>query len=178
MRTTLLAVAVFISGCASNTSVAPTSLDHSDPLVISAEAGKYNYKTLDGPSEKGAISYFVRLSQMAGGTKWVPSAYIGFLQGDTLHNSVQLIVFRNSDDDTDLTIAYRIVEARKILRTVNLAHAPFDTKIPVKLTFDRGNVSIKIGDRAPVSVQTALTIVSPFASVSSGTAEFARSPDK
>jgi hypothetical protein len=63
------------------------------------------------------------------------------------------------------------------VKVASLANLPLDTKLPVELSFDNGLVLLKAGNNAPVSVQTALTSVSYYVSVSSGTAKFEVNPN-
>ena len=150
---------------------------HSAPLVLSASPGTFNAKTLSSPFAKGSISYFVSLPKTNGSASWPAAAYIGFHQGPDRNNSVQFLIIKNKETDQFLVSGYRVVEAGKEVKVASLANLPLDAKIPVELSFDNGLVLLKAGNNAPVSFQTALTSVSYYVSVSSGTAEFEVNPN-
>jgi hypothetical protein len=157
--------------------VIATPFAHSAPLVLTASSGTFNAKTLSSPFTKGAISYFVSLPQTNGAVSWPSAAYIGFHQGTDRNNSVQFLVIKNKETDQFLVSGYRVVEGGKEVKSASLANLPLDAKIPVELLFDNGLVLLKAGNTAPVIIQTALTSVSYYVSVTSGTAEFEVNPN-
>ena len=150
---------------------------HSAPLELSASPGTFSAKTLSSPFAKGSISYFVSMPKTNGSASWPASAYIGFHQGQDRNNSVQFLIIKNKETDQFLVSGYRVVEAGKEVQVASLANLPLDAKIPVELSFDSGLVLIQAGNNPPVSIQTALTSVSYYVSVSSGTAEFEVNPN-
>ena len=147
-----------------------------ETFTLSAKPGEFNPKPLGSPSLHGALSVSVQITSFNSSNGWPAAAYVGFFQGKNRDNSVQFLIIRNRETDPYVVAGYRIVESGKEVKVASLANLPLDEKAQVAISIDNGVVTLKFPPQAPVTFHTNLTEVSPYVSVSSGTAEFSVVP--
>jgi hypothetical protein len=143
-----------------------------DIINLSARPREFNAKTLGPSGSHGRISGSLRILEFKGGKGWPAAAYIGFHQGLNRNESIQFLLIRIRETDTYLVAGYRLIEAGKEAKVEALANLPLHSSVRVSLSFESGLVTLQMNDKAPVRVRTSLSEVSPYVSVSSGTAEF------
>lgn len=147
-----------------------------ETFSLSANPGEFKPKVLGTPSSRGSVSATIELTKFAPAKGWPPAAYVGFFQGKSRDNSVQFLVIRNNETDSYVVAGYRVIEAGKEVKVASLANIPLTTKAKVFLSIDSGVVTLKFPPSSPVTFRTNLTEVSPYVSVSSGTADFTVGP--
>jgi hypothetical protein len=156
--------------------VVPLCAAAAETFSLSANSGEFNPKVLGNPSHRGSLSATVELTKFAPSKGWPAAAYVGFFQGKNRDNSVQFLVIHNRETDPYVVAGYRVIEGGKEAKVVSLANLPLNTKAQVSISVDGGVVTLKFPPSAPVTFRTKLTEVSPYVSVSSGTAEFTVGP--
>lgn len=147
-----------------------------ETLVFQAKAGQYQANPIGDTSDRVTISTAFKLTTFDGTAAWPPVAYVGFFEGPNRNESFQFLAIRNGGNAPVLTVGYRIIEGGKEKLVETLAEVSLDRSISVDLSFNKGVVTIKYENQAPVTVKTKLTKATPYASVSSGTVEFAMRP--
>lgn len=147
-----------------------------ETLLLSAEAGKFQANPIGEPANTVNISTSFKLTDFDGSAGWPPAAYVGFFQGPDRNESFQFLIIRNGGNAPFLTVGYRVIEDGKQKSVASLANIPLDSSASVKLTFNKGIVTVNYGDQAPIMVKTKLIKVAPYVSVSSGTAEYEMRP--
>ena len=147
-----------------------------ETFTLSAKPGEFNPKSLGNPSPRGVLSASLQITKFAPSKGWPSAAYVGFFQGKNRDNSVQFLVIRNRETDPYVVAGHRIVEGGKEVKVASLANLPLDGKAQVTISIDNGLVTLNFPPQAPVTFRTNLTEVSPYVSVSSGTAEFSVGP--
>ena len=147
-----------------------------DSFSLSAKPGHFNVKTLGPAVAKGTLSATIRITNFDGGQGWPPAAYVGFHQGTDRNQSVQLLVIRNEETDAYVVAGYRVIENGKEATIESLANLPLKSIVRVRLSFDKGAITLLLNDQSPITLRTPFTQVRPYVSVSSGTAEFTVDP--
>lgn len=145
-------------------------------ISISAEPGTFNAKTLGTPSAQAMVSASFRLTAFDGARGWPPAAYVGFHQGPDRNNSFQFLIIRNTETDSYVVAGYRVMEDGCEVKQASLENLPLGAASKVRLSFANGNVRLVMDGGSPVSIRTRMTEVSPYVSVSSGSAEFIIEP--
>jgi hypothetical protein len=146
------------------------------PLSLSAETGKFNAKTLGPHTVKTVITATIQLTGFRGTQVWPAGAYVGFYEGEDRNNSIQFVLMRNTDTDSQLATGYRILKDGKERTIQFIEWVPLEAHAKVKLSFDNGLVLLQVGNGNPIKIKTSLRKVAPYASVSSGSANFDISP--
>ena len=147
-----------------------------ETLRLTAKAGEYLAGPIGESANKVHISTSFKLTALDGIAAWPPAAYVGFFQGPNRNESFQFLIIRNGGNAPDLTVGYRVVEDGKEKSVASLANIPLDASASVKLSFNKGVVTISYENQTPITVKTKLTKATPYVSVSSGTAEFKMLP--
>lgn len=147
-----------------------------ETFTLSAKPGQVNPKPLGTPSPRAALSASLQITHFKPSKKWPPAAYVGFFQGNSRDNSVQFLVIRNRKKDRYVVAGYRIMEHGKEVKLVSLANLSIKGKAQLTMSIDHGLVTLKFPPQAPITFRTNLTEVSPYVSVSSGTAKFSIGP--
>jgi hypothetical protein len=147
-----------------------------ETFTLSAKPGEFNPKPLGTPSVRGVLSASLKLTKFAPSKGWPPAAYVGFFQGKNRDNSVQFLIIRNQETDPYVVAGYRVIENGKEVKVASLANLPLDGNAQATISIDNGLVTLNLAPQAPVTFRTSLTEVSPYVSVSSGTAEFSVGP--
>jgi hypothetical protein len=145
-------------------------------LSLSAEPGKYNAKTLGPHTVRTMITATIQLTGFRGIKAWPAGAYVGFHEGEDRNNSIQFVLMRNTDTDPQLATGYRILHDGKEFAVRFIKWAPLEAYTKVELSFDNGLVVLRVGNSDPIKIKTLLRKVAPYASVSSGSANFVISP--
>ena len=146
------------------------------PISLSAESGKFNAKTLGPHTAKAIITATVQVTEFRGAKAWPAGAYVGFHEGEDRSNSVQFVLMRNTDTDTQLAIGYRVLKDGKEQIIQFIEWAPLDAHVKVTLSFENGIAMLRVGDGELIKIKTSLQKVAPYASVSSSSASFDVSP--
>lgn len=141
-------------------------------FALVAEPGQFNAKTLGPHSQNFSFTASVRLTEFRGTNAWPSGAYMGFHESDDRSNSVQFILMRNKATDTQLAAGYRIVKNGKELDAQFIEWLPLESRVNVTFSFAKGTVKLTVGGAEPIVIQTPLRKVAPYASVSSGGANF------
>lgn len=149
---------------------------NAETLRLTAKAGEYLAGPIGESADKVQISTSFKLAAFDGIAAWPPAAYVGFFQGPDRKESFQFLIIRNSGNAPHLTVGYRVVEDGKEKSVASLANIPLDASASVRLSLNKGVVTVTYGNQYPISVKTKLTKATPYISVSSGTAEFKMRP--
>jgi hypothetical protein len=147
-----------------------------EKLSLSAYPGEFNVKTLGPPSSQASLSVALRIVKFNNTKEWPAAAYAGFYQGQNRDNSVQFLIIRNKETDTNIVAGYRVIENGREVKVESIETFPLKSTAHVSLTFDSGLVTVKLAGSQPVNIRTSLSKVSPYVSVSSGTADFNTGP--
>lgn len=145
-------------------------------ISLSAEPGKFNAKTLGPHTAKATITATVHITEFRGAKAWPAGAYVGFHEGEDRNNSIQFVLMRNTDTDTQLAIGYRVVKDGKEQTVQFIEWAPLEARVKVKLSIEKGIVILRLGEGEPIKIKTSLQKVAPYASASSSSARFDVSP--
>jgi len=143
-----------------------------DPVKLSAPPGQYQTTDLGARSEATQISVKISLTTFNNDTRWPPAAYVGFYEGPNRDKSIQLMLVHNNPADNYIVVGYRIIEEGKQTQIVSLENVPLDKPVDVSMSFSKGTVTLRVNQAQPIDVPTHLSVVTPYASVSSGMAEF------
>jgi hypothetical protein len=146
------------------------------PLSLSAESGKFNAKTFGAHAAETAFTATVKLTAFRGTKAWPSGAYVGFHEGEDRNNSIQFVLMRNADTDSQLATGYRILKDGKEQTVQFIGWVPLEAQAKVTLLFDNGLVMLHVGNSPVIKIKTSLRKVAPYASVSSGSANFDVSP--
>jgi hypothetical protein len=147
-----------------------------DTISIASAPGSFQAKTLGQPKSVQHLAATLQLTEFRGTSAWPAGAYIGFHEGVNRDNSFQFLLVRNKPADSQLALGYRVVKDGKEQSSQFIQWMPLDAQVHLKLSIKQGLVTMQVGDAAPVKIPTALKAVSPYTSVSSGTASFDVSP--
>jgi hypothetical protein len=145
-------------------------------IELSANPGEFNAKTIGTSSSRGEISALLQITKFNSAKAWPATAYIGFHEGKNRDNSVQFLIIRNHETDTYLVAGFRVIENGREVKVASLANLSLDAKPQVSISIESGLVTLKLSSVDPVTFRTHLNRVSPYISVSSGTAEFNIAP--
>lgn len=143
---------------------------------LTANSGEFEARTLAHPSTTSSISASLRLTAFNASKKWPAAAYVGFHQGENRDNSLQFLILKRHSDDSYVVSGYRVISNGQEVSVNSIENIPLDAKARVNLSFDQGSVTLQTGETEPIRIRTSLTKVSPYVSVSSGTAEFSVGP--
>lgn len=149
-----------------------SSLASADTFALAANPGEFNPKTLRAPAESATVAGSFKFLAFNGSKAWPAAAYIGVHQGPNRNNSVQVLAIRNREVDDYLVVGYRLVVDGKEVAVQSIENVPITSTIRVAITFKNGVATISVNGRPPIKVQAPFVSVSPYASVSSGKAEF------
>jgi hypothetical protein len=141
-------------------------------LKLSAPQGRYQIFDLAKSSETARIFLKMSMTEFEKDAQWPPSAYVGFYQGENRDKSVQFMIVRYKETDNYMDARYRVFEDGKQIKIVTLEKVELNKPVNISMTFSKGTVTIRLNHGQPIEVHTNLTVVTPYASVSSGTAEF------
>ena len=147
-----------------------------ETLLLTAGSGEYSAGPIGDAAETVSISTSFRITAYDSSPDWPTAAYVGFFQGENRNESFQFILIRNGGNAPYLTAGYRIVENGEESHVKSLANLGLDSIAIIKLEFNKGTVTVKYGKQDPIQVKTNLTKVTPYVSVSSGSAEFEMRP--
>jgi len=142
------------------------------PLKLSAPPGQYQAVDLGVPSETASIALKVSLTAFERDAQWPPAAYVGFYQGANRNKSVQFMITRNKQTDNYMVVGYRVIEEGQEAKIVSLENIALNKAVDISMSFSKGTVILSFNHGQPIEVHTNLTVVTPYASVSSGTANF------
>jgi hypothetical protein len=145
-------------------------------ISIASAPGSFQAKTLGQPKSVQHLEATFQLTEFRGTSAWPAGAYIGFHEGVNRDNSFQFMLMRNTQSDAQLAVGYRLVKDGKEQSSQFIQWVPLDAQVHLKLSIKQGLVTMQVGNAAPVKIPTALKSVSPYTSVSSGTATFDVSP--
>lgn len=162
LRRAILAGTLLVSACPA----------FAETVTLTARPGYYNVQTIGDASPGGMVSGSVRMVAFNGTPSWPPGAYIGFYEGPDRSESVQFVVIRNHGEDSHLTAGYRVIENGQETKNEGLAEIPLDATLHVSLRIRDGSCYLTLNDSPEVTIRTRLKLVSPYVSVSSGSAEF------
>ena len=143
-----------------------------ETLSLTAKPGEFNAKPIGDIANTVSISGAFKLTAFNSSSVWPPAAYIGFYQGPDRNESFQFLIIRNGSNAPFLTVGYRVIEGGKQKSVESLANIPLESSATVELSFNKGIVTVNYGDKTPIVVKTKLTEVTPYVSVSSGTAQY------
>lgn len=152
--------------------LAASSSAYAERISLSAHPGEFNVKTLGPASSQSSLSVTLRLVEFKNSKEWPTAAYAGFYQGLDRDNSVQFVLIRNKATDTYIVAGYRVIENGQEVKVESITTLPIESTAKVSLGFKDGLTTIKLNGKEATSIRTSLTKVSPYVSVSSGTAEF------
>lgn len=141
-------------------------------ITLSANPGEFNPKSLGPASSHGSLSATFKLIKFNRSKAWPTAAYIGFYQGPNRDNSVQFLIIRNQETDNYVVAGYRVIEDGRQTKVESLTNLPLDTAAKVNLSFEKSVVTITLNNQHSRTFRVPMTEVTPYASVSSGTAEF------
>lgn len=147
-----------------------------ETFTLAANPGEFNPKTLRAPAESAAVNGTFKFLAFTGSKAWPAAAYIGVHQGPNRNNSVQVLAIRNREADDYLVVGYRLVIDGKEVTVQSIENVPISSTVRVAITFKKGVATISVNGRPPVAVNAPFALVSPYASVSSGKAEFQIDP--
>ena len=147
-----------------------------ETFTLAANPGEFNPKTLRAPAESVAVTGTFKFLAFTGSKAWPAAAYIGVHQGQNRDNSVQVLAIRNREVDDYLVVGYRLVIDGKEVTVQSIENVPTSSTVRVSITFKKGVATIGVNGRPPINVNAPLALVSPYASVSSGKAEFQIDP--
>lgn len=147
-----------------------------ETLLVSAKAGEVLANAIGDSAETAKISTSFRLTDFDSSPAWPPAAYVGFFQGPNRNESFQFLIIRNGGNAPWLTVGYRVIEDGKEKTVSSLANIPLDASAPVDLSFNKGSVIVNYSNHPVFRVKTRLTKVTPYVSVSSGSARFEMRP--
>jgi len=142
------------------------------PLKLSAPPGQYQASDLGTPSETATIALKMSITAFDKDAQWPPAAYVGFYQGTNRNKSVQFMIVRNKQTDNYMVAGYRVIEEGQQTKIVSLENIELKKPVDISMSFSKGTVTLSFNHGQPIEVHTNLTVVTPYASVSSGTAEF------
>ncbi|CAJ0721062.1 hypothetical protein LMG6871_04486 [Ralstonia edaphis] len=145
-------------------------------VALSANSGEFNAKSLGSPAMQGTLPASFRITHFDSSGAWPAAAYVGFFQGPNRNESVQFFIVRNKVSDAHLVAGYRVIEAGKEVKVASVGTLLPTEMAHVTITIDHGLAKIFLPNREPVVLKTKLGDVSPYISVSSGTAEFEIAP--
>lgn len=149
---------------------------HAEKFVLSANPGEFNPKTLGPVSSRGSLSASFQLIKFNSSKAWPAAAYVGFYQGPNRDNSVQFLIIRNQETDNYVVAGYRVIEGGRQTKIESLANLPPDTAAQVSLSFEKSVVTLTLNNQYSRTFRVPMTEVTPYVSVSSGTAEFNVAP--
>jgi len=147
-----------------------------ETLLLTARPGEYSAGPIGDDAETLSISTSFRITAYDSGPDWPTAAHVGFFQGENRNESFQFIIVRNDGNAPYLTAGYRIVESGEEAHVKSLAYLGLDSSAIIELEFNKGVVTVKYGKQESFKVKTNLTRVTPYVSVSSGSAEFEMRP--
>ena len=144
----------------------------SDVQKITLYAGpdQFNARQLGKPSTHGAFAAALEITKFNNPGKWPTAAYVGFFQGKNRDDSVQFLVIRNQPTDNYLVAGYRIVEGGREVKAESLGKVHLTANVSLRMSIENGLVTLNFLTDPPISFQTSLKEVAPYASVSSGIA--------
>jgi hypothetical protein len=161
LRSLILVVGLSASFCVS-----------AEEISLSAHPGEFNVKTLGPASSRSSLSVSLHLVEFKNTQEWPTAAYAGFFQGQNRDNSVQFVLIRNKVTDAYIVAGYRVIENGREAKVKSITTLPLESTVNVFLGFKDGVTTIKLDGKHTAFVRTSLKKVSPYVSVSSGTAEF------
>ena len=145
------------------------------PITLSAPDGKFLPVDLGPAASMISMDVQVFLTSFSSGNPWRSAAYVGLYQAPDRDNSFQIVIVRNAPSDNFLLVGYRIIEmGRETTRVATLESVPTNKPVDISLFFSKGKVTLSVNGGQPVQVDTKLSEVIPYASVSSGTAQFVK----
>ena len=147
-----------------------------ETFTLAANPGEFNPKTLRAPADSAVVNGTFKFLALTGSKAWPAAAYIGVHQGPNRNNSVQVLAIRNREADDYLVVGYRLVIDGKEVTVQSIENVPISSTVRVAITFKKGIATISVNGRPPVAVNAPFALVSPYASVSSGKAEFQIDP--
>lgn len=147
-----------------------------ETFTLVANPGEFSPKTLRAPADSAAVNGTFKFLAFTGSKAWPAAAYIGVHQGPNRNNSVQVLAIRNREAGDYLVVGYRLVIDGKEVTVQSIENVPISSTVRVAITFKKGVATISVNGRPPVAVNAPFALVSPYASVSSGKAEFQIEP--
>ncbi len=149
------------------------SLLASEGPVIELEAptGEFQKRDIGLKLSDTAITTNISLTKVSRDTKRLTAAYVGFYQDD-LNDSIQFLLAKNHKDDDFLVTAFRVFSHGNQIESVFLEKTELNSEIEITMAFHKGRIFITINGGEVKEVQTNLTDVQAYISVSSGGAKF------
>jgi hypothetical protein len=141
-----------------------------EKITLAAGPGQFEARQLGKPSTKEAFGAALEITKFNQAEKWPTAAYVGFFQGKNRDESVQFLVIRNKPTDNYLVAGYRIIEGGREVKVESLGNVPLTANVSLRMSIDNGLVTLNFLSDPPISFQTSLKEVAPYASVSSGIA--------
>lgn len=141
-------------------------------LTLRAPPGEFRIHDIGAKSETASLSVRLTLAALDRHPEWPPAAYVGFYEGEDRNNSIQFVLIQNDADDDYLVAGYRIIEDGLEAKVVALDTIREGRSVEVSMAFASGVTTIAIKDGSSGEEQTKLKVVTPYVSVSSGTATF------
>lgn len=142
------------------------------PLKLSAPPGQYQASDLGAPSEAATIALKFSLTAFDVDARWPPAAYVGFYQGKNRSESIQFMIVRNKQADSYMVAGYRLIENGQETKIVSLENIELNKSVDIFMSLSKGTVTLRLNHGRPIEIHTNLTVATPYASVSSETAEF------
>ena len=145
-------------------------------LTLTAPPGEFRIYAIGTESTQSSFPVKLTLESLDRHSKWPPAAYVGFYQGEDRNNSVQFVLIQKNADDDGLISGYRIIEEGKEVKVITLDTIKEDHSVEVSMMFSDGVATIGIEGGLSNEERTNLKSVTPYVSVSSGSARFDFSP--
>jgi len=155
-----LIVVVSVSGC-------------SQPdITLEAPPGEFRTHDIGAKSAQSSFSVTIVLTALDRHSDWPPAAYVGFYEGEDRNSSVQFVLIQNNSSDDYLVAGYRIIEGGEEAKVVALDTINVGEPVEVSMTFADGLTTIVLEGGHTRQERTKLKLVTPYVSVSSGSATF------
>ena len=152
--------------------VAACNKSENQGVTIEANPGEFNAVNLGNKNQNLSLSVKMKIVKYSSDSKWPPGAYMGFYQGDDRNNSIQFLIIKNNPEDDYVVAGYRLLKSGQVVEVESLANLKLNEVASVKMKISKGVAYIHLEGVDKIKVQTHLSDVRPYISVSSGAAHF------
>ena len=141
-------------------------------FTLQAPPGEFRPHDVGSTSTQASFSVILTLTERDRSSDWPPAAYVGSYEGEDRNSSIQFVLIQNNADDDHLVAGYRVIEDGKEVKVVARDNIKDGHSVKVSMTFANGITTIVVDGGSSREERTNFNTVTPYVSVSSGTATF------